>query len=905
MSAAMERGGQEVVLEEGQMLVSKTDLRGVITFINKPFEEVSGYSEKELLGSPHNMVRHPDMPSEAFADLWAKVGQGRPWIGLVKNMTKKGGFYWVEANVIPIWRNGSIIEYMSVRRKPSRDQIRDAENLYRNLKMGAVSSLAPAPSFKEKVAAMSLKSKFGSMLSIAAAIFAGIVAFGMMSSGFASSMMTVVLPFAVFFGAFLVSLVVFMNRSVLAVIDRMEGDFKNIAAGLYDNNISVQKNSDLGILDQMLHIIQIKMNFEIEYARGIALEATAINAALEVCDTSVMIADNAMNITYLNTAVKSMMSDAESDLQEALPNFDAGNLMGANVDVFHKEPSHQRKVISGLTKSFRSEIKVGVRTFLLIATPVKDSDGNRLGTVVEWNDRTTELARLEAEAIVADTNARLRQTLDSVSSNVMVADNDLNIIYMNNSAVGLMSDAEREIKKDLPAFDSKSLIGTNIDIFHKQPERQRGMLKSLSSPHHAELNIGALTMTFTANPVFGDGGDRIGTAVEWVNRTAEVAIEKEIDDVVSSAVDGDLSKRLNLDGKEGFFKGLAEGLNTLVETSERVVDDTGRVLSSLSEGDLTATIDADYKGKFGELKASANKTVENLTKIITQVRASSSTIASGADEIARGNADLSQRTEEQASSLEETASSMEEMTGVVRQSAENASNARDLSNDALGIAKVGGEVVGEAVDSMAGILASSKKIAEIIGVIDEIAFQTNLLALNAAVEAARAGEQGRGFAVVASEVRSLSQRSANAAKEIKELIQDSVSQVESGVTLVNKTGETLTNIMESVEKVTGTTSDISNASTEQTEGILQINTAVGQMDEMTQQNAALVEEASAASMNMAEQAKKMRELMEFFTMMGGGDSFMPVSAAMSASSGASQGAPELGGGAEEEDWEEF
>ncbi|MBV1870576.1 MAG: PAS domain-containing protein, partial [Gammaproteobacteria bacterium] len=332
MSAAMERGGQEVVLEEGQMLVSKTDPRGVITFVNKPFEEISGYSEKELLGSPHNMVRHPDMPSEAFADLWAKVSQGRPWIGIVKNMTKTGGFYWVEANVIPIWRNGSIVEYMSVRRKPSREQIRNAENLYRDLKMGAVSSLAPAPSFKEKVAAMSLKSKFRAMLSIAAVIFAGIAAFGMM---FTSSMMTVVIAFAVLFGGFSASLMVFMNRSVLGVIDKMEGDFRSIAAGLYDNDINIQKNSDLGILDQMLHVIQIKMNFEIEYARGVALEATAINAALEVCDTSVMIADNALNITYLNSAVRKMMSDAESDLQEALPNFDAGNLMGANVDVFH------------------------------------------------------------------------------------------------------------------------------------------------------------------------------------------------------------------------------------------------------------------------------------------------------------------------------------------------------------------------------------------------------------------------------------------------------------------------------------------------------------------------------------------------------------------------------------------
>ena len=360
-------------------------------------------------------------------------------------------------------------------------------------------------------------------------------------------------------------------------------------------------------------------------------------------------------------------------------------------------------------------------------------------------------------------------------------------------------------------------------------------------------------------------------------------------------------------GKEGFFAALGEGLNALVQTSEEVISDTNKVLGALASGNLTHTISAEYEGSFGSLKSSANTTVENLTKIITQVRAATNSISSGADEIARGNADLSQRTEEQASSLEETASSMEEMTTVVKQSAENASSAGQLSEDTLEIAVSGGEVVSHAVSSMTEILSSSRKIADIIGVIDEIAFQTNLLALNAAVEAARAGEQGRGFAVVASEVRNLSQRSANAAKEIKELIQESVAQVERGVDLVNKTGDTLENIVGSVERVNDSSKDISTAAAEQTSGISQINIAINQMDEMTQQNAALVEQASAASENVADQAVKMRELMDFFTLMGGMDSTASVSMASmgnkhSAGQASQPSGMDIGNG---DEWEEF
>jgi methyl-accepting chemotaxis protein len=285
----------------------------------------------------------------------------------------------------------------------------------------------------------------------------------------------------------------------------------------------------------------------------------------------------------------------------------------------------------------------------------------------------------------------------------------------------------------------------------------------------------------------------------------------------------------------------------------------------MSHGDLTKTIDSNYQGSFGQLKNDANSTISKLTEVMGEINNNANSVLNGAHEIAQGNANLSQRTEEQASSLEETASSMEEMTSTVRMNADNAKQADQLASSARELAEKGGEVVSNAVDAMSEITASSKKIADIIGVIDEIAFQTNLLALNAAVEAARAGEQGRGFAVVASEGRNLAGRSATAAKEIKGLIGDSVTKVEEGSKLVDESGKTLEGIMTSVKKVSDIIAEIAAAGEEQSDGIEQVNKAINQMDEMTQQNATLVEEAAAASEAMGEQARNLNELVGFFT----------------------------------------
>lgn len=410
--------------------------------------------------------------------------------------------------------------------------------------------------------------------------------------------------------------------------------------------------------------------------------------------------------------------------------------------------------------------------------------------------------QIDSERAVAAENTRIRQALDKVSTSVVLADGHHQIIYLNETAQTTFARNQHEIRKSLPGFDAHRLRGSNLEVF---------------GPDAPERQLGGCTFRTISNPVVSDKGERIGTVMEWTDRTPEVAVEKEMQTMLTAVIDGDLNKRIDLNGKSGFFEGMSRGVNQLAD---------------------------------------------NMAEVVSKVKTVAAEVHRGADEISTGNANLSQRTEEQSSSLEETASSMEEMTTTVKQNADNAGQANQLAMAARDQAEKGGSVVNQAVKAMSDINDASKKIADIIGVIDDIAFQTNLLALNAAVEAARAGEQGRGFAVVASEVRSLAGRSATAAKEIKELIQDSVRKVEDGSVLVTQSGQTLEKIVASVKKVSDIVAEIAAASREQSSGIEQVNRAVMQMDELTQQNAALVEQATAASQAMAEQVRGLNQMLD-------------------------------------------
>jgi aerotaxis receptor len=526
----------EYILKETETVVSKTDLNGNITYVNHDFCKISGFSEEELIGSPQNIVRHPDMPAEAFKDFWSTIKAGKAWTGMVKNRCKNGDYYWVEANAAPMLEDGKMVGYTSVRVKPSREQVAAAEQAYRAIKSGS-------------------------------------------------------------------------------------------------------------------------NEFEV----------------------------------------------------------------------------HGGSIVA---RSF-------FRRFDLLA-------------------------------------------ILSIRSKIM-------------------------------------------------------------------LSSGLLTLLFIANLLFSASGNQQFDA--WSIAASTIGI-------VFGLVSGFL-----------LYRAVVVPLRNVKQDIER-----------MSAGDLSARIDANGDDEFAQMMQTLRVLQTNVKLLVGQIKEATDVVNIGAAEIATGNANLSARTESQASSLEETASSMEELTSTVKQNADSAREANRLVASASETAIKGGKAVGQVVGTMASIRESSRRIVDIIGVIDGIAFQTNILALNAAVEAARAGEQGRGFAVVAAEVRNLAQRSAGAAKEIKSLIGDSVEKVEAGSKLVDDAGKTMDEIVTQVQQVAGYMSDITLASQEQSEGIEQVNHAITQMDEVTQQNAALVEQASAAAENMQSQAGKLTQLVDSFKLVSGaqttrGGNAQPVASA--------------------------
>jgi methyl-accepting chemotaxis protein len=351
-------------------------------------------------------------------------------------------------------------------------------------------------------------------------------------------------------------------------------------------------------------------------------------------------------------------------------------------------------------------------------------------------------------------------------------------------------------------------------------------------------------------------------AMEKVAREFEDAVGG----LVQAAIAGDFSQRVDLADKTGMVLNVGSALNRLCENVSVALDDLMTMLNALAAGDLTRRITAVYSGNFAVLKDNANTTAARIGSTIAEIKTAASELKSATTEIADSTTDLSQRTEEQAASLQQTSASMAEIAATVKKNAENAQAANASTNSTREVADRGGEVVGKAVAAMARIEEASRKISDIIGVIDEIARQTNLLALNAAVEAARAGEAGRGFAVVAAEVRSLAQRASQAAKDIKELIGSSNQQVKDGVDLVDRTGAALADIGQSIKAVATIIADIAQGSAEQADGIEQINKALGQMDDMTQQNSALVEENAATAKTLEHQVQAMDERVAFFTL---------------------------------------
>jgi methyl-accepting chemotaxis protein len=458
---------------------------------------------------------------------------------------------------------------------------------------------------------------------------------------------------------------------------------------------------------------------------------------------------------------------------------------------------------------------------------------------------------------------RARQALDLSSANTMIADPEFNITYvMPALEKSLAKSADYWARQPNPV-EPGALVGRNIDIFHQKPGRIRDMLTGMKTPHTARIRFDGRTFQLHVTAI-DKAGKREGYVVEWVEKTEEIENSNRISAVINAVSAGDFSKRLTLANATEETQEIASGVNTICETVETFFSKLGQSVGALAEGDLTRRLENCGAGRFCDLAEDLNRAIDKLGRLIAEVQATGEKIGQGTTEIASSAGDLSSRAESQAANLEETAATMHEMASTVRSNAENAERSSGLGDETARQAAEGKAVADEALAAMDLIEKSASKISEITSLIDAIAFQTNLLALNASVEAARAGEAGKGFAVVASEVRSLAQRSAEAARDIKGLISESARHVGSGVDLVKRTGAALDKIVNGIADVAEKISEISAATREQSAGVEEISAALTTLDELTQQNAHIADSSANAAKGLDNQARQLFTLISAF-----------------------------------------
>jgi methyl-accepting chemotaxis protein len=1109
----------EVLFGDDEFMLTKTDLKGVITYANQDFIKTSGFTEAELIGTSHNIVRHPDMPVEAFEDLWRNLKLGRPWGGLVKNRTKQGDFYWVRADVAPIFEGGQMVGYLSARRKPTRQQIANADAAYRLFKEGKAQHLVihegqVVPNtllnkLKYKLLDFSVTQRLIAIVSIVAVILMAQAWMALSEMDQANQRMVATyndrMQPIVDLGRisnmmlenrtslrFALSEVAYKDHDGVSSME-MDSEISSQAADSIEHNIGEitqlwKKYTETNITGEeqlladkfaeargtfvkegllpavaslrdndyeksMLYSIKAKALYDAASPSLTALIKYQNDALKAENDASVATYQLARNLTIVGLFVVigflacfayfilRSITKPLSIITKVLDNFKSNKLdadfnvtgnnelssllaalkisqtmLSVNVNEA-KELADKVKEQSALYEGQLSAISnsTGVIEFDLSGKVIAVNDiylnilgcmrnevlGEDHSAYVEFSERNTDAykqmwAKLVAGEAVTGEFKRIgkggkelwlqasynpilsasgkpykvvQYATDVTEQKIKNADFEGQISAINRSqgVIEIALDGNilkaNQVYLKMLGYTEQELIGRHVsmvlDPVYAKSTAYSALWASLAAGNSDAGQYKRIAkdgrevwIQASYNPIYDVNGklakianytiditeqklqaadnagqiaaiDKLQGVIEFDLTGKIIAVndnfgrvtgysEKEIvgnnhrmfidvthqnsaeykdfwDDLAKGEAKFGLYKRIAKGGKEIWLQAsynpifdmngkpfkvvkyatdiTAQHNNAL--TLQAAVAETQSVIEQAKNGDLSNRVPLEGKsGDIASLCEGVNALMDQMGEVIIQVRESSEAINTAAGEISSGNTDLSSRTEQQASSLEETAASMEQLASTVKQNAENAKQANQLASAASGVAVKGGEVVGQVVNTMNAINQSAHKIEDIISVIDGIAFQTNILALNAAVEAARAGEQGRGFAVVAGEVRNLAQRSASAAKEIKELITDSVNKTAEGTKQVENAGTTMQEIVTSVKRVTDIMGEIAAASVEQSAGIDQVNSAITSMDEVTQQNAALVEEAAAAAESLVEQAAGLIETVSEYKLIG-------------------------------------
>lgn len=695
------------------LIISRTDLNGTILEANDAFVEASGYEKDELIGQPHNILRHPDVPKAVFADMWQTLQSGKPWVQIVKNRCKNGDHYWVEANVTPILENGKVVGYQSVRTSVSGEMKESAQYLYGEIGKGRA------------------KIQHGYLLG-------GSKTFCLFNKIHPMTLM-------------------------LMIIAILGGLATSISAGLFEAPFWV-----IGAISIALYLYAWAGT---KYIFGRLAKTKRLIDRMREGDFS------------------------------------------AQVDFYgHHGLS---KLISAVKMM---QIQLG--------------------------------ARYEEDKEKLHSSLRMQASLENASAQIMVVNPDGTIRYLNKALLEFLEKSESRILEDKPQFSCKNLIGRTVsDVFDQDTE-----FDNLTDKKHFETGFCGLTLDVMVTPVITEDNHKVGTVIEIKDMTQQRVIEYNLKSTLDMASQGHTDLELKTEGLEGFLLDISVNVNELVASLNEIIEEMVSVMTNLAKGDIRSRLEKDLQGSLAAMKGATNVSLDNLSGIIMYLKQASASVDKAAKESSQASMDLSGRTQQAAATLEEINATMKNINHAQNENATELNKVSNLADSAVNENTQAKQAIQSTVDAIEEIKDTSEKIANIIGMIDSIAFQTNLLALNAAVEAARAGEHGRGFAVVAGEVRTLAQKSADAAKDIKGLIDESVEKVQLGVSKVQDTSDAFEKVNEGVVSMSSSLQGVLTSIQDQQQSVVEVTQAIDNLDANIQNNAALVERTSAAAEALKDQA---------------------------------------------------